>query len=135
MREPYTQLYVHLVWATWDRLPLLTLDRKAAVYACVKAECKKLKMEVLAIGGAEDHLHLLASVPATLAIATMVKQIKGSSSHLVTHTLGHLNEFKWQGAYGAFTVSKHLVPAVRSYILGQEEHHRKGTTDRDMELA
>ena len=135
MREPYTQLYVHLVWPTWDRLPLLTGNVRRMVYACIKSECVKLRAELMAIGGTEDHVHILARVPSALPVAALVKQMKGSSSHLVTHTPEHESAFKWQGAYGAFSVSKSLVPFVCSYIRKQEEHHREGTTDRDLEIA
>ncbi|MDO8588999.1 MAG: transposase [Armatimonadota bacterium] len=133
MRNPYTQLYVHLAWATWDRLPFLTNDLKEKVYACIKSECVALGAEALAIGGTEDHVHVLARIPTTAPIALLVKQMKGSSSHLVTHVLG-VSAFKWQGAYAAFTVSKSLGRAVRDYIAGQEQHHAARTTDQDMEL-
>jgi len=94
-----------------------------------------MKAELIAIGGTEDHVHVLVRIPATISVADLVKQIKGSSSHMVNHSVPRWNGFKWQGAYGAFTVSKTLGPAVRSYILGQEEHHRDGTTDKGMEVA
>jgi len=35
--------------------------------------------------------------------------------------------FHWQTGYGAFTVSKSSVPAVKRYIENQKEHHRKQT--------
>ena len=88
MREPYTQLYVHILWATWDRLPLLSGEREATIYACIQAECGKLGAEMLAIGGIEDHVHVVARIPATLSVAELVKQIKGSSSHLANHAPG-----------------------------------------------
>ena len=76
MREPLTQLYVHLVWATWDRFPLLPASIRPRVYACIQAECDALKAEVIAIGGTADHVHLLVRISATLAVATLVKQAK-----------------------------------------------------------
>lgn len=51
MRAPYTQLFVHLVWATWDRLPLLVPDVERAVYATMRAKCDELRMAVRAMGG------------------------------------------------------------------------------------
>ncbi|MEN6581922.1 MAG: transposase [Armatimonadota bacterium] len=63
MREPYTQLYVHIVWSTWDRLPLLSADVQSAVYRCIQAECDRLGADVLAIGGVEDHIHILVRLP------------------------------------------------------------------------
>jgi putative transposase len=134
MREPYTRLFVHFVWATWDRAPLITEELRPAIYACIQAECTGLKMEVIAIGGIEDHVHILARIPTTVALAEIVKQMKGSSSHLVTHRLPDPDGFKWQGAYSAFTVSEHDVPRVRDYILNQAEHHRDRSLDPCLEL-
>jgi putative transposase len=134
MREPYTQLYLHLVWATWDRLPLLSPELTPSVYACIQAGCTRLRAEVIAIGGVSDHAHLLTRIPATLSVAALVKQIKGASSHLATHRLLGGHTFKWQGAYGAFTVSKSDVPRIHAYIQRQEEHHRDQTLSPEFEL-
>src|SRR5438552_780932 len=123
MREPYTQFYAHLIWATWDRVPYLTGEVQDAVYACMQQECARLKVDVLAIGGIENHVHILIRFPATVMLAELVKQMKGVSSHMVTHKLGHEQGFKWQGAYRGFTLSKSDAPRVREYILHQQEHH------------
>jgi putative transposase len=134
MREPYTQLYLHLVWTTWDRLPLLSSELVPSVYACIQAECKRLGAEVIAIGGVSDHVHLLTRIPTTTSVAALVKQIKGASSHLAAHRLPGGHTFKWQGAYGAFTVSRSDVPRIRAYIQRQEEHHRAQTLTPELEL-
>ncbi len=135
MREPYTQLYLHLVWATWDRLPLLIPELQAPVYGCIQVECHSLKAEVIALGGVVDHVHLLVRFPTTISVADLVKQVKGSSSHLVTHRLPVPEGFKWQGAYGAFTLSKAEVPRIRDYILNQEQHHAEATLDAELETC
>ncbi len=123
MRAPYTQLYVHIVWATWDRLPLITKAVESRLYAAIATKCRQLKCEPLAIGGIEDHVHLLTRLHTTIAIATLAKEVKGSSSHLVTHEIAPGKFFKWQGAYGAFTLRKSEVPQVKAYILNQKQHH------------
>jgi len=123
MRAPYTQLYLHLVWATWDRLPLVTDEIRARVYAAIAEKCRELKCLPLAIGGMEEHVHLLARLHTTVAVATLAKEVKGSSSHLVTHVITPDSFFKWQGAYGAFTVWKADVPVVKAYIENQRRHH------------
>ena len=125
MREPYTQLFVHIVWATWDRQPLLVSEKEALVYACIQAECDKIGADLIAIGGTADHVHVLARIPATVSVAALVKQIKGSSSHL-TNRAGVIGEFKWQGAYGAFTVSKGAIAKVADYVVRQKQHHVDG---------
>ncbi len=134
MREPYTQLYVHLVWATWDRAPLITSEMRAPLYACMQAECRALKAEVLAIGGVANHVHILVRYPASVDVSRLVKQIKGASSHLATHCLAPDSFFKWQGAYGAFSVDKSRLTGLRDYILHQVQHHQAGTFDPDQEF-
>jgi REP element-mobilizing transposase RayT len=133
MRRPFTQLYVHLVWATWDRLPLITDLVERLVYPAIRAECTGLGVEVLELGGIEDHMHLLARIPTTVSIAELAKQVKGASSHLVTHRSGSEQPFKWQGGYGAFAVSRSVVPQVGRYIQRQREHHEANRLDLDLE--
>jgi len=135
MRAPYTQLYLHLVWATWDRLPLITEVIRPRLYAAIAEKCRELKCVPLAIGGIEDHTHLLARLDTTVAVATLAKEVKGSTSHLVTHVITPNEFFKWQGAYGAFTVWKADVPTVKAYIERQREHHATGDVKEDWEQA
>jgi REP element-mobilizing transposase RayT len=116
MRAPYTQLYLHCVWGTWDRLPLITPQVESRLYAAILAKCKELKCELIALGGVEDHVHLLVRIPTTLAVAALLKEVKGVSSHLMTHKITPDEFFKWQGAYGAFTVNKDGVETVAKYI-------------------
>jgi putative transposase len=114
------------VWATWDRLPLITPEIGSRLHAAIAAKCRELNAEPLTIGGVDDHVHLLVRLPTTLAIATLAKQVKGSSSHLITHEVTPGEFFKWQGAYGAFTLSKDQVEATNAYIQRQKEHHDMG---------
>ena len=123
MRAPFTQLYLHCVWATWDRLPLITPQIETQLYSAINAKCKELKREPLAIGGIEDHLHLLVRFPTTLAAASLVKEVKGASSSMTTHEIAPTGFFKWQGAYGAFTVSKEVVPKGCEYVLERKKYH------------
>lgn len=69
----------------------------------------------------------------TTAIATLVKEVKGSSSHLVTHAIMPGAFFKWQGAYGAFTIRKSEVPTVKAYIENQKQHHAENCLFPELE--
>ncbi|MBI1817740.1 MAG: IS200/IS605 family transposase [Deltaproteobacteria bacterium] len=133
MRRSFTQLWVHCVWATWDRTPLLVSDGERAVYVAIPAKCDDLGCEPLAIGGIADHVHLVVRIPATLAVARLMKEVKGASSHLVTHQISSGDFFKWHGSYGALTVGKDSVNAVKAYIERQEEHHNAVTIVADWE--
>jgi REP element-mobilizing transposase RayT len=100
---------------------------ESRLYAAIAKKCRKFKCVPLAIGGLEDHVHSLVRLHTTVAIATLVKEVKGSSSHLVTHEIAPGEFFKWQGSYGAFTLRKSEVPEVQAYIENQKEHHAEGT--------
>jgi putative transposase len=133
VRKPFTKLYLHLVWSTSDRAPLLTTVLLEAVDKCIRGECTKLGVEVLAFGGVADHVHLLVRFPTTVSIADLVKQVKGSSSHLASQRLKV--PFKWQGRYGAFTVSPSHVPRIHDYVLNQERHHADESIHPMLEMA
>lgn len=133
MGRTRNELYVHLVWSTWDRLPLITPDLEPAIYRALGAECRRHGSQALRIGGTEDHVHLLVRIPTTLPLATLVKQLKGTTSHLVTHTLAPDRRFKWQGGYGAFTVSRWDLPRIEQYIRHQRKHHSRGRLSRSLE--
>lgn len=127
MRSNFTQLYLHCVWATWDRLPLITPEIHSQIYGVIIHECEELGCTVIAIGGIADHVHLLVNIPPTLNATTLLKRIKGSSSHAVTHQIQPNSFFKWQGGYGAFTVSYCELDRVANYIRNQAQHHHKSS--------
>jgi len=127
MREPFTHLYVHLVWATWDRLPLITPVVEKRLYGAMIKKCREFKCIPIRVGGVEDHSHLLVRLHPTTAVAKLVQEVKGSSSHLMTHEITPGEFFKWQGAYGAFTLRYEEVPIVKQYIINQKTHHGVNT--------
>lgn len=127
MRRTQVEIFAHLVWGTWDRLPVLVGEGERGVYRCIEETCRANAVEVLALGGVEDHVHLVVRLPATLAVATLVKRLIGASSHLVTHQLAPTQFFKWQGGYGAFSVSAKDLPVLCAYVRNQKSHHRVGT--------
>ena len=129
----YTQLYVHLVWSTWDRLPLIDPTIEARLYKAIEAKCVALGCQLLAYGGVSDHIHLLIAFVPTLPISRLVGEIKGISSHLMTHEIRPNEFFRWQSSYGAFTVSHQALDLVRSYILNQKQHHANGSTVPEIE--
>ena len=134
MREPKTCLLIHCIWATWDRLPILIGERRDTAYRCIEAECKALRANMLAIGGTDNHVHLLVEIPATLPVSLLMKNVKGSTSHLVNTVGGRKEFFKWQGAYAAYSVGHTELSAVIGYIQNQEQHHGARTTVKDFEL-
>jgi REP element-mobilizing transposase RayT len=125
-RQAGVAVYVHAAWSTWDRLPLLTDEIQRRVHRAIAAKCAELGAEVVALGGVEDHVHLLIKQPPALALSYIIGQVKGASSHLANHDLPPNGPFfKWQGAFGADSISPSALGAVSAYIANQEKHHRE----------
>jgi REP element-mobilizing transposase RayT len=88
---------------------------------------------LIAIGGDLDHVHLLVRLAPSVAVSQLVGEVKGASSHLMTHEIAIGNEFKWQGGYGAFTVSPRALAKVADYVKNQKAHHENRRTFTDWE--
>ena len=133
MRRNRISVFVHFVWATWDRLPLITPEMEERLYRNIGASATSLGCKVLAINGANTHVHVLLSLPSTVTIANVVKKMKGTSSRFVNDQLQPDIGFKWQGYYGAFSVSRWDLPKIIAYIENQKEHHASGDLWDDIE--
>src|SRR5579862_1530922 len=95
MPNPYTCVYVHFVWATWDRLPMIEPEWEAELYAVIAAKCQELKCNLYEIGGTANHIHVLLRLAAVQSLANVAHDMKGASSHLVTHKLAPGSIFRW----------------------------------------
>jgi putative transposase len=122
MPHTYAQNVIHVVFSTKDRCKTISKEFQPRMWAYAAGICKNHEILVHAIGGMEDHIHLLIQVPPSLSLANAVNAIKSNSSRWANDQ-GH--KFAWQQGYAAFSVSASIVAAVVRYIQNQEAHHRK----------
>lgn len=127
MANTYTSLHYHVVFSTKRREPCLSKLVRERLWSYLGGIARENGMTALEIGGVADHIHILLSIPANLALSKAVQLIKGGSSHWIKDAFPELAEFAWQDGYGAFTVSHSQLDAVRDYIRDQAEHHRTRT--------
>jgi putative transposase len=125
MAHTYTSLLSHVIFSTKDRVPMLGAELKSRLFPYMGGIVRELGGVALSINGPTDHVHVLASLPATIALADFVGKVKANASGWVRKTFGVRREFKWQTGYGAFSVSVSQRAKVLAYIANQEEHHRK----------
>ena len=124
MANTFTSLHCHVIFSTKNREPWLRADIEERVWAYLGGIARENNIKPVMIGGIENHLHILLGIPPTLAVSHAVKLIKGGSSAWIKEQFPGLRGFGWQDGYGAFSVSKSLVPDVTEYIRTQREHHR-----------
>jgi len=127
MAKSYTNLLYHIVFSTRERRPLITPERRPRLYAYLGGAVRSEGGISLAIGGIEDHLHLLAKLRPDKALSALLRTLKANSSGWMHDVFPDARDFYWQNGYGAFTVSTSQVPAISSYIANQEKHHKRLT--------
>ncbi len=79
----YVSACFHCVFSTKGRQRLVTTNLAQRLWPNLSGIARENEMKALAIGGVEDHVHLLLSVPATLPIAKAMQLIKSESSRWV----------------------------------------------------
>ncbi len=122
MSHSYAQNHVDLVFSTKNRQKLIPKNLQPRLWSYTAAICKNHDIVAFAVGGMDDHIHILFRLPPTLTLARAVTLVKSSFSKWISQ---QGIRFSWQEGYGAFAVSSSNVSAVIKYIDNQEAHRRK----------
>lgn len=124
-RRDKVEIYLHLLWTTWDRLPLIEPDFEKQLHEVILAAIQKEHCRVFAVNGVADHIHCLISIRSTTRVCDIIKTAKGTSAVFAWE---HCQSFKWRPTYAAFSVSRWDVARIQKYIRGQKRHHAQNTT-------
>jgi hypothetical protein len=85
-------------------------------------------IDLEAIGGMPDHVHILMALPPELALSHAMRALKANSSKWMNEN-GHW--FAWQEGYAAFSVSASNRAQVATYIRDQPDHHKRRTFEEE----
>ena len=130
MTHTYTQLIYQLVWSTKEREALIPPIFQERLYQYMGGTLRQHHAVCLEIDGVEDHVHILAGIPPSVAIAKLIREVKVSSSKWLQRDVLGGRSFAWQEGYGAFSVSRSHMGPIAEYIQNQEQHH-KSTSFKD----
>ncbi|GMV97314.1 MAG: IS200/IS605 family transposase [Phycisphaerae bacterium] len=125
MAQSLTCLNYHLIFSTKNRAAMILPDVQPRLYGYIGGIIKGLHGRLLAAGGTQDHVHLLASLAPKHSLSDVLRDVKGGTSKWIHEEFAGMSIFGWQDGYGAFSVSQSNVPQVREYIQNQEAHHRQ----------
>jgi putative transposase len=120
----YVSSYFHCVFSTKERRRLITPSLQERLWPFLGGIARQNDMKALIVGGVEDHIHILLSLPATMPIAKAMQLIKGGSSKWIHEAFPEQRLFAWQEKYGAFSVSVSQLDTITNYIQNQRVHHR-----------
>jgi REP-associated tyrosine transposase len=129
----YSSLLVHCVFSTKDRRPIITEEMQPRLWAFLGGIARKNNMKALEVGGIDDHVHLLLSIPTTIAVAKALQVLKGGSSKWMNDLLPR-RSFAWQENYGAFTIGVSQIKDTVRYIKNQKHHHSRMGFDQEFRI-
>ena len=131
MPHSFSKIWIHAIWATKERVPLIAPKIEQHVYNFMRSQFVESGCPVRLINGMPDHVHCLFLLNSQKAIADIVKQVKGSTSHFINEQDLLKEKFAWQTGYAAYSVSESVLEKVFEYIKNQKQHHAKKILSRN----
>ncbi|MBS1571264.1 MAG: IS200/IS605 family transposase [Bacteroidetes bacterium] len=125
MGQSLNKIYVHIVFSTKYRQPLITDSIKEELFNYLGGICKSLECNPIQVGGFNDHVHILCVLSKKIALMDLLEKVKSNSSKWIKTKGNEFSNFYWQSGYGAFSVNPTEIELVKNYIINQEEHHQK----------
>lgn len=123
MGDTYSQIFIHLVFNTKQQAQKLKPEFEEELESYILDYAEEKELQILAIGGTQNHMHILLIMPPKFPVSKAAQIIKGSSSRWLNENYFVKEKFRWQKGYGAFSINKSLVPTTIDYIENQKKHH------------
>ena len=120
---PHVKVWVHFVWTTKDREPLLSDDIRHRIFQHIRENAREKEVFLDHINGYREHVHCLISLGTEQTLSGIVKLLKGESSHWINQQNLCSKKFRWQHEYFAVGVGESVLERTRAYIRKQEVHH------------
>jgi REP element-mobilizing transposase RayT len=130
MPQSLGQIYLHAVFATKNREPLIIQPDPCRLHAYLVGILAELGCPSLATGGIEDHVHILHSLGRTHSVAWVMEKVKSNSSRWMKER--GATDFWWQPGYAAFSVGRAELERVKRYIHGQRQRHRAQSFEQEL---
>lgn len=125
MPQSISQIYVHLIFSTKNRMALIDEEVSTELYAYLAGIYKTLDCAPIKIGGYYDHVHILCKLSKKITLIKLLEEVKKNSSKWIKTKDQKYTGFYWQDGYAAFSVNPAQVNIVEDYISNQKEHHHK----------
>ena len=125
MPHSYNKIWIHAIWATKNRIPLIAAPIEKQVFNFMRRQFEESGCPVRIINGMPDHVHCLFLLNPQKSISEVIKQVKGSTSHFINEQDLIKEKFAWQTGYASYSVSESVLKKVFQYIEQQKQHHAK----------
>jgi len=132
LAQTLVNILVHVIFSTKERRHLLKAEVQPALFAYMAGTLRNLDSPSLAIGGTSNHVHILTALSKKAALSHVVGEVKKASSKWIKTKGPAYQHFEWQEGYGAFSIGRSQVPALKRYIGSQEEHHKTKSFETEL---
>lgn len=127
MGQSLVKNYIHIVFSTKDRQPLIQPPVEEELHTYLGGICNNLDCTAIKVGGYNDHIHILCMLSKKIALKKLIEEVKSHSSKWIKAKGAGYQSFYWQDGYGAFSVKPSEIENVIAYINNQHEHHSEKT--------
>ena len=131
MGQSLSKLFVHVVFATKNRRPVLR-GIESRVEACMTEVLKSMDCPPIAVGVVEDHAHSGLLLSRSRSIGAVVRDLKVATSKWLREGGGQLAEFSWQNGYSAFSADYRALHRLEFYIRNQRQHHARSSYESEL---
>ena len=132
MSHSYNKIWLHVIFATKNRAAFITTKVESQIHGHMREQLIENGCPVRIINGMPDHVHLLFLQNPKIAVADIIKQVKGNTSYWVNEQNLLPVKFSWQTGYASYSVSESQLEKVFHYISRQKVHHSKKTSRRSL---
>lgn len=102
------------------------------MFQYIRGILRKKQCFVYAIGGVEDHIHIVCAIHPTISLAGLVRDIKVASHKYIDQEQLFPDFDAFQLGYGAFTYSREAIPNLKLYLARQELKHQTITLEEEL---
>ncbi len=125
MPQSLAQIYVHLIFSTKNRVPMLKDETRHRLHEYMGGILRGTGSKSIEINTIPDHAHILFTLSRTMSLSDTIAELKRGTSLWLKEIDPSYENFYWQSGYAAFSVSSSKVEVVRKYIQNQQAHHQQ----------
>ena len=117
-------LFIHLTWTTYRRMPMIGVSEAAFLKRFLPAEAQRHGARVIVLGLVQDHLHMVLRLPAAYDLPRLVQGFKGASARLANRDVAISRAgLRWAEGYDARSVGPRQLADVIAYVKRQATRH------------
>ena len=133
MKVEYNNLYMHFVFTTLNRKPVILEKNRDRIEKYITGIVNNNACHLYSIYANPEHVHFLVSRAPNMDEESLAAIMANSSERFINDNKLSVGLFQWQQSCSAFSVSKRDISKVCNYIDNQKEHHTKESYTEEYE--